>query len=59
MQDWRLIALTLLVAGLLSALVKYVLPQWVQQPQPWLVWGLVLGPACAVALTLLWRGGKL
>ncbi len=52
MRDGLLVVGVLLLATVLSALVKYVLPYYVQQPDPFLLWVAVLTPATLIALGL-------
>ncbi|MBC8123897.1 MAG: hypothetical protein H7Y22_18920 [Gemmatimonadaceae bacterium] len=58
MQDLRFIAGVMVLSGGLSALVKYVLPLWVRQPEPWVVWSALFVPVCGLGLALLTRRQK-
>ena len=52
MRDGLLVVGVLLLGTALSALVKYVLPYYVQQPDPFLLWAVVLAPSTFIALGL-------
>jgi hypothetical protein len=56
-QEWRLLGGMLFLAAALSVLVKYVLPIWIRQPEPLVVWLPIAAPAALVALWL-WAAGR-
>jgi hypothetical protein len=58
-RDGLWIVAVLGIAGSLSAMVKYVLPLWVKQPQIPLLWTVVLAPSLIIALVLWSRLQKL
>jgi len=54
-QEWWLLVGMLLLAGVLSALIKYVLPLGIRTPSPLGLALAVVAPAAALAVWLILR----
>jgi hypothetical protein len=57
-KNWLYLGVVLLISTLLSVVVKYVLPLYIETYSKPLLWLAILSPAVVISLVLLWSEGS-